>query len=141
MGKQADTLYSRKPSKPQEIPAFLILFCGKVLCDVFLKDEQGCPSPAQRHGLDKLELNSLLFPCGQPDQLSLFPSENTEFIYKEKVLLSHFLLKEKVASSCCCLAGELCVKYPTLRIKSLSFIVILILKYMCSADLLVFENY
>jgi len=87
----------------------LILFCGKVLCGVFLKDEQGCPSPAQRHRLDKLELNSLLFPCGQPHQLSLLPSKNTEFIYKEKVLIPRFLLKEKFTSSCCCLAGELCV--------------------------------
>lgn len=112
---------SRKPSKPQEIPAFLILFCGEVLRGVCVKDEQGCPSPRGTRGCDAPELNRTLFP-GEPNQLLLLPSKktpNSEFIYDEKVLISHFFLKEKVTSS---LAAELCVKYCALRAKDLVLI-------------------
>lgn len=134
-------MYSRKPSKPQEIPAFLILFCGEVLRGVCVKDEQGCPSPRGTRGCDALELNRALFP-GEPNQLLLFPSKkkkktNSEFIYDEKVLISHFFLKEKVTSSCCSLAAKPCVKYCALRARDL----ILILRHVCSADLAGFESY
>lgn len=95
MGKQADTSYSGKPSKPQEIPAFLILFCGRGLRGVCLKDEQGCVAPAQRRGLDKPGLNGSLFPAGARSAVTA-PLQNTAFIYKGKVLISHFTLKEKL---------------------------------------------
>lgn len=101
-----------------------------------VKDEQGCPSLCGTRGCDALELNRALFP-GEPNQLLLLPSKktpNSEFIYDEKVLISHFFLKEKVTSS---LAAELCVKYCALRAKDL----VLILQCVCSADLSGCESY
>lgn len=100
-----------------------------------VKDEQGCPSPRGTGGCDAPGLNRALFP-GEPNQLLLLPSKktpNSEFIYDEKVLISHFFLKEKVTSS---LAAELCVKYCALRAKDL----VLILQRVCSADLSGFES-